>query len=153
MAELVALAPVLTAVGSGVTAVGTLAGGAFKAKQLQQAAEEARASGQRSMFEKQRETGLIESKLASRAAASGAGASDPTVVALGGNIAQRGEYEALLEMYKGENRARGMEDAAKATQLESYTKAAGTLISGAGSSYAQYAKIAAKVPGSDLSYG
>lgn len=151
--------------GTAISAVGTLAAGGaaaaageaqknaayYQAQQQELAAKEAMASGQRSMFEKQREATYIQSKLQSRAAASGGSASDAGTINLAGNVAQRGEYEALAEMYKGENRARGLEDAAIASRMTgdalaegearrtaSYLSAGGSLLQGAANAYQIY---------------
>lgn len=86
----------------------------YRATQLRQQAQEARASQQRMALETRRKGGLVQSTLRARAAAGGGGATDNTVLNLTGDIAARTEYESLLEMYKGENAARGMEDAANA---------------------------------------
>ena len=165
---LTATAAALSVGGSAVSAMGTLAGGKaamqagqyaqqsheFTARQQGQAAKEARAVGQRSAFEKRREGDLLDSKLQARAAASGGGATDPTVLDLSGDIAQRSEYDALFEMYKGENKARGLQDAALASRMSgqaalfegeakrkaSYLSAAGTLIGSAGSAFGKFSK-------------
>lgn len=124
----------------------------FKAAQEEQAAGEARASSQRSAFDKQRQTNLLQSKLQADAAASGGGAADPTVVNLSEGIAGRGEYQSLMDLYTGENRGRGLEDQAMGSRLTgdaqaaegeakknaSYLSAAGTLIGSAGSAYKTY---------------
>jgi len=152
-----------------MSASGTIAGGAaaadagartkqameFRAKQEEQAAQESRAVAQRASLEKRREGTLLLSKLQARAAASGGGASDPGVVDLVGDISQRSEYDALFDMYKGENRARGLEDSAVGSRLSgdaavaegdakqraAALSAAGTIISGAGSMYRTYNKL------------
>ena len=151
----------LTAAGAGVTAMGTMAAGEaaadagrrgqqasdFRAKQADMQAQESRAASQRVALEKRKEAGLLGSRLQARAAASGGGADDPTVIDLGGDIAQRGEYLALTEMFKGENRARGLEDQAlgarmtgealaeegRAKRRAAGYSAAGTIIGAAGS--------------------
>ena len=161
----------LMAVGTAMSAAGTVAGGNaaaaagqsqqnalnYKATQENQQAMTERASAQRAAFDKQRETGLLESKLQAGAAAGGGGASDPTIVSLGGQIAGRGEYESLLDMFKGENTARGYENQAtadiasgqaaaaegSAKQSASYLSAAGTVIGSAGSMYRAYNKLPA----------
>lgn len=148
-------------VGAGVSAAGTIAGGnaaadagvrgqqaqEFKAKQEEQAAQESRAVAQRSALDKRRQSTLLQSTLQARAAASGGGADDPGVLDLAGDIAGRGEYEALFDMFKGENRARGLEDAAvgdrmtgdalfaegQAKKSASKMAALGTIIGGVGS--------------------
>jgi hypothetical protein len=89
----------------------------FKAAQETIAAGEARATGQRGMFEKQRDTRLLLSRLQARAAASGGSADDPSILALAGQIAQRGEYSALTDMYAGETRALGLEDMAVSDRM------------------------------------
>lgn len=159
----------LTAAGTAVTAAGTIAGGnaaadagsraqqalEFRAKQEDQAAQESRAISQRGALEKRREGTLLTSKLQARAAAGGGGADDPGVLNLAGDIAQRSEYDALFEMFKGENRARGLEDTAvgsrmsgdaalaegRAKQSAAKLSAIGTIIGGAGSMYRSYNKL------------
>lgn len=149
--------------GTAVSAMGTIAGGKaaqqagqagaqskeFEAKQLEQQAMESRASQQRVAMERRREGVLLNSKMQARAAASGGGADDPTVVNLAQDIAGRSEYGALMEMYKGENRARGLEDQAMGSRMtadaliaegDAKKKAAkmsaiGTIIGGAGSMF------------------
>lgn len=161
----------LTVAGGALSAVGTLIGGGaaaqagqstqqaqnFKAQQEDMAAQESRAAAQRDSLEKGRQTQLVLSKLQANAAAGGGGADDPGVLTLAGNIAGRGEFESLMDMYRGENRARGLEDTAigsrlsgeaaaaegKAKQSASYLSAAGTIIGTAGSAYKTYNKIPA----------
>lgn len=142
----------LAVAGAALSAGGTLAGGVakknasdFQAAQDDMAAQESRASGQRSAQDKDRQTTLVLSKLQANAAASGGGASDPGVLTLAGNIGGRGEYESLMDMYKGENRARGLEDEATGARASGDAgldaaglSAAGTLIGGAGSAYRTY---------------
>jgi hypothetical protein len=181
-------ATALTIAGSAVSAVGTIAGGnaaaaagqasaaaqrqnaadnatqlEFRATQEDQAAQESRASSQRDALEKTRQARLLLSTLQARAASGGGGASDPTILNLAGNIGGRGEYEALTDMFTGEDKARGLEDQASgdrysaatgiiagdmganaaiaegnAKRNASYLSAAGTLIGGAGSAYKVY---------------
>lgn len=162
-----------TVAGGALSAAGTLMGGQaaasagksnrdamyFRAAQEEQAAAEARAVGQRSSFEKERESRLLQSKLQANSAASGGGASDSGVLNLAGDIAGRGEYETLMELYKGENRGRGLEDQAMGSRLSgdaalaegeakrkaSYFSAAGTLIGTGGSAYRTYNRIPERV--------
>jgi hypothetical protein len=160
---------VATVAGGALSAAGTIMGGNaaasagksqqdaayFKAAQEDQAAQESRAAAQRVALDKAREGRLLQSTLQANAAASGGGAADPTILDLAGGIAGRSEYESLLEMYKGENRARGLEDTAIGSRLSgdaakaegdakktaSYFSAAGTLIGSAGSAYKTYKGI------------
>lgn len=173
-------AMLLTAAGAAVSAASTIAGGKaardagqaglaagqraqqadeFVAQQQDQAAQESRAVAQRGALEKRREGSLLLSQLQARAAAGGGNAADPTVLGLAGNIAQRSEYDALFEMYKGENRARGLQDQAMGSRMsgdaalaEGYAKQAegdaqyraaklsaiGTIVGAAGSMYGMY---------------
>lgn len=131
--------------GAAVTAAGTLVGGEMsasaaeaKAAGLRQAATESTAAAQRNSFEQQRQARLALSTLTTRAAAGGAG-NDTDTGRLAGDIENRGEYLSLSEMYKGENRARGLLDeadaslfSAKATRTGSYFAAGGKILSGIG---------------------
>jgi hypothetical protein len=159
----------LTTASTAVQAGATIAGGRiaetagaytrqaseFTARQHELQAGESRAAAQRMAADKRRESRLVQSQLVARAAASGGAVDDPSVVTTAGQVAQRGEYEALTEMYKGENRARGLEDAAyaarrqgeaaeyegKAKKKASYLSALGTIIGGASTMYRTYNKL------------
>jgi hypothetical protein len=161
MAALPFLAMGLQVAGTAVSAMGTIAGGRaaeqagivqqqaleFRAKQQEIAANQARAEAQRAAFEKRREGRLLTSKLVARAAASGGAVDDPGTLDLAGDIGARAEYMATLEAFKGENKARGHEDAAaadryagmaalaegQAKRQASTTSALGTIIQGGGS--------------------
>lgn len=169
MAFIGGLAPILSIAGTLVSALGTIAAGSaaadagarqqqameFRAKQEEQQAQESRAVAQRQALEKRREGTLLLSKLQARAAASGGGAADPTILGIASDISGRSEYDALFDMYKGENRARGLEDSAVASRMSgaaalaegnarrsaSLFSAAGTIIGGAGSAYRQYNRL------------
>jgi hypothetical protein len=133
----------------------------YRATQLRQQAQEARAAQQRVALETRRKGGLAQSTLRARAAAGGGGATDNSVLNLTGQIAGRTEYESLLEMYKGENAARGMEDAAEAAIYQGKVaergaqyKAAGygfqtqgTLAASAGSMASQFGGLVGQVAG------
>jgi len=84
----------------------------FQAQQSDQAATQARASGQRDAFDVRRQQKLTLGTLRANAAASGGGSDDATIQQLQKDIAGRGEYEALTAMFNGENAARGYEDTA-----------------------------------------
>lgn len=171
----------LTVAGGALSAGGTLIGGAaaadagasaqsaqyFKAAQEDQAAQESRASSQRDSLETGRKTKLALSTLQARSAAGGGAADDPGVLNLAGDISGRGEYQSLLDMYKGENRARGLEDTAigsrltgdaakaegDAKQSASYLSAAGTIIGTAGSAYKTYNRIPDRRSLDQIAYG
>jgi hypothetical protein len=167
----------LMAAGTAISAGGTLIGGFmgadaqeeagrlqeaaanFEAQQLQMAAAESRATAQRQMFERQRLTKLALGTLQTRAAAGGGKATDENVLSLTSEIAGRGEYQALAELYTGENRARGLEDsaaakryegkaraygaerAANAARIGSVLSAGGTILSGTGSAMKESGRL------------
>lgn len=146
MAALPMIAAGLSIVSGVVGAVGSIAAGNqakadadFRAKQLEQKGNEERAVAQRQMFERQREGEFQQSRLRALAGAASGNTTDSGVLKLGGDIAQRTEYQAMTEMYKGENAARGYEDSAKAArasgsaaQQGSYFKAFGSILESGG---------------------
>lgn len=139
----------------------------YRATQLRQQAQEARAGAQRMALETRRKGGLVQSTLRARAAASGAGATDQTVLGLTGDLAARTEYQSLLEMYNGENKARGLEDAAEAALYQGkigvmsaglkseaiQNETRGTLISQAGSLAKQIGGLGSTINGIDWGGG
>ena len=107
------------------------------------------------MLAERKKERLVQSSLQARAAASGAGATDPTVNLISGDIAEEGELRALTALYEGEEAARGLESGAAVRRYEgdlaritgrikkraAQTTAFGTLLegfSGAGSLYKKY---------------
>ena len=93
----------------------------FQAGQMEQQAGQERAASQRAGAEQRRRARLAESRVRALSAASGGGASDPTVTSITGDIAAEGEYRALTALYEGEERARGMEMGAVAKRYEGTT--------------------------------
>ena len=99
-----------------------------------------------------RNTKLVQSALVARAAASGAGASDPTVNKLARDIAEEGELRSAMALYEGEARAGGLRGAASLsrfrggqalkagkTKRRAYTgSAAATLLGGAATMFSKY---------------
>jgi hypothetical protein len=158
----------LSLLGTAVSAVGTIAGGAaarqqseaqaqmneYRARQAEIEAGEARAAAQREAMQKEREGSLALSNLQAMAAASGAGAADPTIVGLGESLAGESRLGADIERYKGESRARGLEDQATLQRLaaaaalaegearlrQSYFSAGSSLLGGFGSAFSRYAR-------------
>lgn len=116
------------------------AGGKSEQMQLNQQAGQDRAASQVEATQIRRSARYAQSRALALAAASGAGASDPTVVNIIGGIAGEGEFQALSSLYTGEESARGKEFAGSIARKEgrtaksaSYFKAAGTVLSGASS--------------------
>src|SRR5260221_2386802 len=78
----------------------------YEAKQLEADAGSSRGVGMRSAQDQIINTEMINSTALARAAASGAGASDPTVMAVISRTAGMGAYRASLANYEGEAQAR-----------------------------------------------
>ena len=89
----------------------------YKAAGLRQYAQAERAGGQRDFFNIQDKVKDMQSTLVARAAASGGGVTDPTVMALSDQIEERGSLAALTEMWKGQDRARGLVDSARGAEM------------------------------------
>lgn len=111
----------------------------YEAAQMTQRAGQERATGQRVAAEERRRERIIQSNLQARSAASGASASDPTVLDLSGDIAEEGLYRQNLALYEGEERARNLESGANLRKFEGkqakkagYIGAASTALSTAG---------------------
>jgi len=103
----------------------------FKADQLEQKAGQERAVSQRKADSARRTSRYAESRALALAAASGGGASDPTVVNIMAGIAGEGEMAAQSALYEGEERARGSEMAADASRYEgAQAKRAGNIKAG-----------------------
>lgn len=146
------IVPGLTMLASVAGAQSTIAGGElamaegkFKSAQLRNEASDSRAVSQREAMEYRRKGKLAQSALQARAAASGGGADDPTVINLAQGLAGRSEYQALATTASGENRARGFEDSAEAELASAKARkkgaklaALGTILGGAGSAYKSF---------------
>lgn len=78
----------------------------FQAKQLESEAGQSRAVGQVQAQDIARQTQLVNSTALARAAASGAGATDPTVLKVMARTSSEGAYRQALAMYEGEAQAR-----------------------------------------------
>lgn len=94
------------------------AGNDFQADQLRQNAGQVQASSQRTAFEQDRQTQLVNSAALASAAASGGGASDPTVVNIMARTAGEGAYRKAVALYQGDDRARLMSLQADAKDYE-----------------------------------
>ena len=100
----------------------------LEADVLDRQAIQTRAAAQRDMFDVQRAARLAESRAVALAAASGGGASAPTVLNIVGNIAKEGAYNAARAMYAGEEQARLMQiQAIEKRKLGQFDMTAGNL--------------------------
>jgi hypothetical protein len=151
MAFLASAAPYILAAGTVVSAVNQQNAGIqnkmnadFEAGQMDKQANNELAISQREAEQARRESRYLQSRAQSIAAASGAGATDPTVVNLIGDLEQEGEYNAMTALYNGQERANTLRTGGSITrrQGKAYrnagnTNALSTVISGA-SSMARY---------------
>ena len=145
-------------------AANTLQRGEFAKQQLKNQANETRAVATRDAALAARKKDYIVGAGRAAAAASGGNASDAGVVTQLASAERQGDYEKLMSLYTGENKARGLEYAgenalidahnqartdlydsssavyrARQGQKRSYFDAAGTILGAAGSLGAQYA--------------
>lgn len=159
-----------TAVGTGLSAAGTIAGGNaaaaagqmqqtaanYQAAQLDENAAQAFASGQRKMLDTQQKTQLALSTLKANAAGNGTDAGVGSNVTDAAALAQRGSYNAAMDMFNGASTATGLRNQAAGVRYTGQAEAlggeearsgselaaAGTIAGGAGSmlkSYGSYA--------------
>lgn len=96
---------VLQAVSGSNQAKATEQAAAANQVQLNNKANADAASGERAQEQQLQKTKMVQSRATALAAASGGGASDPTVLNLVGDIGAQGEYNAAMELYNGQSRA------------------------------------------------
>lgn len=102
-------ASLLSAKGSMDASQAEAANADYIAAQEEQSAGQQRAAAQRVASEERRQARKVASRALAVAGASGADASDPTVMNTIADIAGEGEYRALTALYRGEDRARTLE--------------------------------------------
>lgn len=126
----------------------------YTARSMEIQAGQERAVAQRKAIAQRRQEGLVQSRAQALAAASGAGASDPTIISNASLITREGELGALTSMYQGEQSAQNLETGATLKRYEGAsgragsdamagatdTAAAGTVFSGLGRTASLYAK-------------
>ena len=135
----------LNAVGTGIEAGGAVVGGLshiefgqqaqqsaeFQAAQLRQNAGQAQASAQHAAYDVDRQAQYTASTALATAAASGGGASDPTVVNLIARNAGEFAYRKAVDLYQGDDKARLMNLQADAKEFEgANTKANSNQVAG-----------------------
>lgn len=89
----------------------------FEAQQLEQNAGQVISASQRQAFETTRTGKYTASRALAVAAASGGGASDPTVMNTMSQLASETAYRKSLDLYQGEERARQLRLSAAATRM------------------------------------
>lgn len=126
----------------------------YESAQLRQQAGQDQASAQRAAEVQRHQAAVMQGRVQAVAAASGASATDPTVLNLQGGIAAKGDYAARAAIYEGDTSAEGKDAAAKARDYESYAtgvgskyateganiRTAGTILSSGASIYNDYYK-------------
>lgn len=132
----------------------------FEANVLESNATQRIAIAQKEMFDAQRTTRIVESRVQALAAASGGGATSPTALNVMGNIAKEGAVNASRAMYSGEEAARAMrlqafENRAQGefAQTGGVLQAEAAMSRGRSIEYQSYASIASSVGGLYGKYG
>jgi hypothetical protein len=165
MAELAAIASVVSALAGGagalVSAQGTIAAGKaaqasanYEAQQLEIKAKEEQAAAQRDAQEFARRKDLALSELQSKSAGSGFTATDPTSLAIADEIAKYGTMQEQMAMYGGESRRTGIEAQATGRRMEGKAAMAGARSSALGTILGGISSMAGKFAGpSRQTYG
>jgi signal transduction protein with GAF and PtsI domain len=151
-----AVIPIVTAVaglaGTVMQVQGTLQQGReqqaryeYEQKVQEQQADEAQAASQRDAAARHREGELILSQQRAGIAASGGGLAEGGVIDLMGDTKERVEFAKETELYKGEQQAKGYDDAAKVAGINAENAmksaqyaAAGQLFSGVTSMFSRF---------------
>ena len=160
MAELAALASavgsavagsastILPIIGTAATVAGTIGAGyagkqeaEFEAKQSERAAADERAIASRQSEERRKKTAYVLSEQKAKAASSGAGVTNPTILDIMGDTAQEGDYLARSDIAAGETRARGLLDKAAASRYKGKAGFKGAILEGIGAGAKGTAKM------------
>jgi hypothetical protein len=152
------VAPWITAAGTAVGALGTIAAGkdakrnaAYEKAQLDIQAKEAQAASQREAEQYRRRKDLALAEITNKAAASGFTATDPTALAIADDVQRYGTLQEQMAMYGGASRRAGLEAQGNAAVMEGDSKyraskwsAASTILGGVGTLADKYAPKTAK---------
>ncbi|AXV15122.1 hypothetical protein CYG48_05055 [Neorhizobium sp. SOG26] len=150
------LALIAGGIGTAVQTFGTIQAGReanaraqYEAKVQEQQADEAYAASQRDAAEKYRQGRLMLSQQRAAIAGSGGDLTDPSVLDIMGDTAAEIDLAARTDIYKGDQQARGYNDAAKNSRISgknalnaSYISAAGSLFSGVSNMYSRFGQQA-----------
>ena len=146
--------PFLFMAGTAMSAGGSIIGANSQAKGLKGAAAQYeaqagmdRASSQRKAAEEKRQGRIQQSRVLALVAASGAGASDPSVINAMANMEGESEYAKNVALFEGESSARGYEAQAamrrreaKAVRTAGLMEAAGTVLKSGMTMYDRFGK-------------
>lgn len=116
-----------------------------QALELEYGAGQKKAESQRTALEVERQGKLEASRALAVAAASGGGASDPTIINLMAQLAGETNYRKMVALYEGEAESEAMMKEAKVVREEgraarkaSQLQAFGTVLSGGSSMYSKF---------------
>lgn len=146
---------VMSGVGTAIAASNTLASGKaaqasanYTADQVESNASGELASAQRQALERRHAAKLAISASRARAGASGVDPGAGSAFENEGQLAERGEYQALMELWNGQNAATGLRNKANAVRFEGDARrsesklgAIATLASGGGSMMSSAGKL------------
>jgi hypothetical protein len=120
---------ILGAIGTGLSAVGTVAGGIAQsnankaqAEAAERQAQEVRAASQREAMVRAKETRELLSRQQAVAASSGGGATDSSVLDIMGDVAEQGQFNVDSAIFEGESQGRNLEDQAAILRWEGRQK-------------------------------
>lgn len=165
MAFLASLPAIATMVGTGVSAVGTLASGKatqqqyiqagtaerdareLVARQLTAKGKEEMAAAQQEAAQYKRNKDLTQSTLQNRAAAGGFMATDPTAMALADEIDKYGTLQEKLALWGGASRRAGLESQAAGERFTGNSAYSAALQSGKNARRASYFNAASTILG------
>lgn len=148
------VSPAFTAGATALSAGASISGGIaardaanYQAAQEDIAAGQQQAASQRQAQTVDRQSKLVQSRALAVAAASGGGASDPTVTDIIGRIAGEGAYRSQLALYEGNDAARTLQMRADAARFQGrqaeaagYTNAFSTVLRGANTLFSKYGR-------------
>lgn len=166
------ISAVTAAAGGGLAAAGTIAAGNAavdaakqEQKQLNQMAAEERAVASRQKAAADLRTRQLISRGQAVAAASGGGATDPTVMEIMGGLVEEGEVQKAEAMRQGIEAGKGLEyrgkvgvSNAKTNRKLGYMTAGGQVLSGMGDAFSKYGagldltKTGSKMPSADYNW-
>jgi hypothetical protein len=131
------LGGVLSGVGTIFSGIQANAAAKFEAKQMKAKGDAEFAKSQREGIQHRKEKDLVLSRQRAVAAASGGGASDPSITEIMSKTEQQGEYNAMVDMYNGATARNDLYRSAAVRKKEgksalfgSFLKAGSTIFSG-----------------------
>lgn len=138
---------IASGLGTALSAGGTIYAGAKANQSAQAQADSMEAKGeqelaisQRKAAESRREKRLALSRQLAVAAASGGGATDPTTESIMAQTEEKGEYNALLDMYNGRSMRADLYNEAGTARAEGKSQLVGSVINAGSTIYDGFSK-------------